>query len=252
MAIVLEFLSILAVIFLLKPTTNSFSSIDETTSLLSTPLSNNENVEIEKSSISNCYHCFDICKIFSCQQHLRKKTIILFVIIISYIFHLLALSSMSPLLWYLLGTPFCWSSEDLGRFFAISCIITAIFSVIGMKVLTYFGANDAIICALGHICLFGYSLWIALSKYSWQLYLALLINPFSSYQSVLTVSMISKWLEVNERNNVFTLITEVNTITLAFGGSASNWIYARTVTHQKNFTLLFTSGLSIIALIFNL
>ncbi len=252
MAIGLEFLSIFVVIFLLKSPVNSFLSIDETTSLLSPPLSNNENVEIKKSLISNCYHCFDICTIFSFKQRTRKKSISLILIIISYIFHLLSLSAMAPLLWYLLGTPFCWSSKDLGNFSAISLISTAIFSVLGMKILTYFGANDAIICAIGHICFFGYSLWIALAKYSWQLFLALSINPFSGYQSALTVSMISKWLEVNERNNIFTLITEINTIILAFGSSFFNWVYARTVTHQKNFTLLFASGLCVIPFILNL
>jgi len=156
------------------------------------------------------------------------------------------------LLWYLLGAPFCWSSKDLGNFSAISLITTAIFSVLGMKLLTYCGANDALICVLGHICLLGYSLWIALAKYSWQLYLALLIHPFSGYQSALTISMISKWLEVHERSNAFTLVTEINTIILSFGSSFFNWIFARTVTYQKNAALLFASGLCIVPLILNM
>ncbi len=252
MAIVLELLSIIVVIFLLKPT-NSFSSIDETTSLLSPPvLTNSENVEIRDSTVSTCYHCFDICTIFSFKYRSRKKSISLILIIVSYVFHLLVLSSMAPLLWYLLGSPFCWTSKDLGNFSAISLISTAVFSMLGMKVLSYLGADDAIICALSHICLLGYSLWIALAKYSWQLYAALLINPFSGYQSALTLSMISKWLEVHERNNAFTLVTEINTIILAFGSSFFNWVYARTVTHQKNFTLLFASGLCIVPFILNM
>jgi hypothetical protein len=251
MAIGSEVLSIFAVIFLLKPT-HSLSAIDETTSLLSPPLSNNENVKIKKPIMSDCCRCFDICTIFSFKHRSKKRSISLILIIISYIFHLLALSSMAPLLWYLLGTPFCWTSKDLGNFSAISLISTAIFSVLGMKVMSYFGANDAIICAFGHICMLGYALWIALAKYSWQLFLALLINPFSGYQSALTVSMISKWLEVHERNNIFTLITEINTIILAFGTSFFNWVYARTVTYQTNFTLLFASGLCIIPFILNL
>lgn len=238
-AIGIEILSIFVVIFVLKPYSNSFPVIDERTSLLSST-SNNENHEVS--------NCCDICKIFSS----KKKTICIILILISYIFHLLAISSMAPLLWYLLGAPFCWTSKDLGNFSAISLISTAIFSVLGMKILSYYGANDAIICALGHICFFGYSLWIALAKHSWQLFLALLINPFSGYQSALTVSMISKWLEVNERNNAFTLVTEINTIILAFGGSGFNWVYARTVAYQKNFTLLFASGLCVVPFILNL
>jgi hypothetical protein len=252
-AIGLMVLSMLVVIFLLKPSApSSSSSIDETTSLLSASSTNIENVEIRKPLLSTCSHCFDICTIFSFKHGSRKKSVCLILILISYIFHLLAVSSMAPLLWYLLGTPFCWSSKDIGNFSAISLISTAIFSVLGMKILSYCGANDAIICAIGHVCFFGYSLWIALAKYSWQLVLALSINPFSGYQSALTVPMISKWLEVDERNNVFTLVTEVNTIILAFGTSFFNWVYARTVTHQKNFTLLFASGLCIVPFILNL
>ncbi|CAF1440219.1 unnamed protein product [Rotaria sordida] len=167
-------------------------------------------------------------------------------------FHLLALSSLSTMLWYLLGAPFCWTSKDLGQFSAVSLIATAIFNVLGMKILNYIGANDAIICILSHICFGIYSLWISLAQYGWQLYLALLINPFTSYQSVLTIPMISKWLEVHERNNVFTLVTEINTIIVAFGGSLFNWIYARTVTYQKNFTLLLASGICIIPCILNI
>ena len=250
-AIGLEFLSILAVLFLLK-SSNPSPVIDETTSLLSTASSNSPNVEIKKPFISSCSHCFDICAIFSFKHRSRKKSISLLLILISYVFYLLAISSTAPMLWYLLGAPFCWSSKELGNFSAISLITTAIFSVLGMKVLSYWGTNDAIICAIGHICLLGYSLWIALAKHSWQLFLALTINPFSVYQSVLTVSMISKWLEVHERSNVFTLVTEINTIILAFGSSLFNWVYAQTVTRQKNFTLLFASGLCVVPIILNL
>ncbi|CAF0849540.1 unnamed protein product [Adineta steineri] len=251
MAIGFEVLSILVVIFYAKPSRSSTTTIDETTSLLSSN-NNNDNVDITIPTRSICNSCFDMCTIFNFTHNSRKKTINLILIIICYIFHLLATTSLSPLIWYLLGAPFCWSSEDLGNFSAISLISTAIFSVLGMKLFSYCGANDALICALGHICFFGYSLWIALAKYSWQLYLALLINPFSVYQNVLTVSMISKLLEPHERHNAFTLITEINTIILAFGSSLFNWMYARTVIYQKNFTLLFASGLCVIPFILNM
>ncbi|CAF1424174.1 unnamed protein product [Rotaria sp. Silwood1] len=253
MALGLELLSIFVVIFFLKPT-HSSTSVDETTALLSSSSSssNDVHVTIKTPTISKCYHCFDICTMFRFKHHSKKKSISLIITMVSYIFHLLALSSSSIMLWYLLGTPFCWSSKDLGQFSAVSLITTAIFSVLGMKILNYIGANDALICALSHICCYGYLLWISFVQYSWQLYLALLINSFSTYQSVLTIPMISKWLEVHERSHVFTLVTEVNTIISAFGSSLFNWIYARTVTYQKNFTFLFASGLCILPCILNI
>ena len=250
-AIGIEFLSILSVLFLLKSSSSSPSpaTIDETTSLLSTASSNDTNVEIKRPFLMNC---FAICTIFTFNARTRKKSICILLTLIAYVFHLLALSSMSPSLWYFLGSPFCWTSKDLGNFSALSLIATAIFSVLGMKIFTYWGTDDAIICAIGHICFLGYALWIALVKYSWQLYLALTIYPFTGYQSALTVPMISKWLEVHERSNIYTLITEVNTIILAFGSSFFNWVYAQTVAHQKNFTLLFASGISLIPILLNL
>ncbi|CAF1497661.1 unnamed protein product [Rotaria sordida] len=250
MSLGLELLSIFTVIFFLK-STHSSTSVDETTALLSSS-SNDVHVTIRTPTISKFYHCFDICTVFNFRHYSKKKSISLILIIISYMFHLLALSSLSTMLWYLLGAPFCWTSKDLGQFSAVSLIATAIFNVLGMKILNYIGANDAIICILSHICFGIYSLWISLAQYGWQLYLALLINPFTSYQSVLTIPMISKWLEVHERNNVFTLVTEINTIIVAFGGSLFNWIYARTVTYQKNFTLLLASGICIIPCILNI
>lgn len=248
MSIGLELLSMLAVILFLQ-SPRPQTSIDETSSLLATPT---PGVAIRKAPALGCSQCFDICKILSFKDRPRKKSISLLLTLIAYVFHLLALSSLAPLLWYLLGAPFCWTSKDLGNFSAVSLISTAILSVLGMRVLTRCGANDALICAFGHVCFFGYALSIALAKYSWQLYLSLLLNPFSGYQSSLTVPMVSKWLEVHERSNVFTLLTEINTIILAFGSSLFNWVYARTVTHQKNFTLLFASGLTIVPFVLNL
>ncbi|CAF3101257.1 unnamed protein product [Rotaria socialis] len=262
-AIALEILSIFVVILFLKPT-NYPQSNDENTALLlpsssslsssssSSSSSNNAHVIVKTYVLSRFYHCFGICEVFNFRHHSKNKSISIILIIVSYIFYLLALSSMSTLVWYLLGTPFCWTSKNLGQYSAVSLITTAIFSALGMKLLTYIGANDAIICSLSHICFFVYAFWISLAQYSWQLYLALLINPFSGYQGILTTPMIVKWLEVHERSDVFTLLTEINTIILAFGSSLFNWIYAQTVVHQKNFTLLFASGLCIIPIILNL
>ena len=249
MAIALELVSMAVVIIFLKPS-SSPPFVDETTSLLSSdPV---RAVQTNPSNASGCYGCFDMCALFSFKDRSRTKSISLISTIIAYVFYLLALSALSPLLWYLLGSPFCWSSKDLGNFSAISLISTAVLSVLGMKVLNCCGADDTLICAFGHLCLFGYALWIALAKYSWQLYLALVINPFSGYQGTLTMSMVSKWLDVRERSNVYTLLTEINTIILAFGSSLSNWIYARTVTYQKNSTLLIAAGLASVPFVINM
>ncbi|CAF2158217.1 unnamed protein product [Rotaria magnacalcarata] len=253
-AIALEILSIFVVILFLK-SINYPQSNDENTALLpssSSSSSNDAHVIVKTYVLSRFYHCFDICKVFYFRHHSKNKSISIILIIVSYIFYLLALSSLSTLIWYLLGTPFCWTSKNLGQYSAVSLITTAIFSALGIKLLTYIGANDAIICSLSHICFFVHAFWISLAQYSCQLYLALSINPFSSYQGILTTPMIAKWLEVHERSDVFTLLTEINTIILAFGSSLFNWIYAQILVHRKNFTLLFASGLCIIPIILNL
>ncbi|CAF4400459.1 unnamed protein product, partial [Adineta steineri] len=128
MAIGFEVLSILVVIFYSKPSRlpTTTTTIDETTSLLSSN-NNNDNVDITIPTRSICNSCFDMCTIFKFTHNSRKKTINLILIIICYIFHLLATTSLSPLIWYLLGAPFCWTSEDLGNFSAISLISTTIF-----------------------------------------------------------------------------------------------------------------------------
>lgn len=248
-AIGVEFLSILVVIIFLKPT-NIVEPVNETTALLSS--SNDVNVSFKTSTMSKFYRCFDICTVVCLPHQPKMKSISLVLILVSYIFHNLVLTAMSPLLWYLLGAPFCWTSKDLGEFSAVSLISMAIFSVLGMKLLNSIGANDAIICSLSHICFLAYALWISFAQYSWQLYLSLLINPFSGYQNTLTVPMISKLLGPQECSNIVTLITEINTIILAFGNSLFNWVYARTVVYQNNFTFLVASGLCLIPAILNL
>ena len=254
MAIGLEVLTILTVIVFGSPTPAAPSRVvesivDETTSLLTTSV---PSVEVKRSSRRCFSECFDICRLFNCRRNSTKKSMSLILILTAYAFHLLALSSTSILLWLLLNTPFCWTSKDLGNYSAISLIISAILSVVVMKGLTRCGLNDVLICALGHLCFSGYAVWIALAKHTWQLYLALLINPFTTYPSALTLPMISKLLEVHERDNVFTLVTEINTIISAFGSSICNWIYAHTVTFDKSFTLYLGSGISVIPLVLSL
>ena len=254
MAIGLEVLTILIVIAFSSPTPAPpslvvESTVDETTSLLAT---NGPLVEVKRARRRCFGECFDIFRLFNCRRNSPKKSTSLILILTAYAFHLLALSSTSILLWLLLNTPFCWTSKDLGNYSAISLIISALLSVVVMKGLTFCGLTDVLICALGHLCFSGYALWIALAKHSWQLYLALLINPFTTYPSALTLPMISKLLEVHERDNVFTLVTEINTIILAFGSSICNWIYAHTVTFDKSFTLYLGSGISLIPLVLSL
>jgi hypothetical protein len=62
----------------------------------------------------------------------------------------------------------------------------------------------------------------------------------------------SRWLEPYERNHAFTLVAEVNTIVTTFGDSIFNWVYAATVAHFRNFTLLIAVGFSIVSFILNM
>jgi hypothetical protein len=64
--------------------------------------------------------------------------------------------------------------------------------------------------------------------------------------------MISKLLELNEREIGFTLIAEIKIVITSFGSSFFNWIYERTVISQKNFSMLLASGLSLVPLVLNM
>lgn len=187
-----------------------------------------------------------IFDIFTNHTHSRTRSITISLILLSYIFYYLAQSSLSPIIWYLLSTPFCWTPKDIGNFNAVALISSAIFSVLAMKIFTRCHVSDAIVCAVGQICFFAYALCLALARNSRHLYLSLTLNPFSGYQGILTVPMLSKWLDADERSQIFTVLIEINTIILAFGTALFNWIYARTFDYQKNLTLLLTSGFCVI------
>ena len=243
----LEILSIAIVIFFIK---KSRPSIDA--SLFSS--SSSENIQIKKahSFKSYCKDCFVIFTVFGFQNRSRRKSISLLLTLFAYIFYLLAYSVYSSFLWYLLNVPFCWSSEDIGNYTAITSISCAILSLLGMKVLTRIGANDIVICTIGHLCYATASLCNAFAKQSWHLYAGLITFPFADYQNSLTFPLISKWLEPHERIHAFTFVTEVNTIVTSFGDSFFNWIYARTVGNYQNFTLLMSVGFSLVGFIINL
>ncbi len=120
-----------------------------------------------------------------------------------------------------------------------------------MKFLTYTRYSDAAICCISHICFIMSALWVSQAYYNWQLYIGLLIAPFTSYQGSLTYSIISKWLEPNEINNAYTFVTEINTILNVFGNSFFNYLYSITVSYSRNFTILLAAGLGIIPFILN-
>ncbi|CAF0999792.1 unnamed protein product [Rotaria sordida] len=252
----LEIVSIVIVIFFFK---SSSHIIDERTCLLSSSIQNNNNnnnndiqITESRSLRTKCKDFFIILQIFSFKNRSYRKSISLLLILFAYIFYLLAYSTYASFLWYLLDSPFCWSSENVGNYMALSSISCAIFSLLGMKLFTYMGVNDTIICMFSHLCFTTSSLWIAFAKHNWQLYAGLLISPYGDYQNPLTISMISKLLEVHERNHAFTFVAEITTIITTFGDSIFNWIYAQTVVNFRNFTLLMAAGFSIIAFILNI
>ena len=120
-----------------------------------------------------------------------------------------------------------------------------------MKFVNYTGYSDAVICCISHLFFIASALWVSHAYHSWQLYLGLLIAPFTSYQATLTYSMISKWLEPNEINHAYTFITEVNTILNVFGNSFFNYLYSITVSYSRNLTILLAAALGILPFLLN-
>ena len=144
------------------------------------------------------------------------------------------------------------SAKEIGYYNTVSSIIWSIGSVLGLKFFSYTLWSDAIICCISHMCFIVSALWTSQAMYNWQLYLGLLISPFTSYQGTLTYSIISKWLEPNEINNAFTFVTEVNTVLTVFGNSVFNYLYSITVSYSRNFTLFLAASLGIIPFILNI
>ncbi|CAF1177892.1 unnamed protein product [Adineta steineri] len=245
----LQIISIIIVILFFK---NSSHIVNERTSLLSSSSVTVTQIKESRPLKSKCNNCLSLFQIFSFKNQPRQKSISLLLILFAYIFYLLAYSTYAAFLWYLLDSPFCWSSENVGNYTALASISCAIFSLLGMKFFTRLGASDTIICTLSHLFFTASSLWIAFAKRSWQLYAGLLISPYADYQNALTLPMMSKWLEPHERNHAFALVAEVNTIVTTFGDSVFNWIYAQTVANFRNFTLLMAAGFSIISFILNI
>ena len=134
----------------------------------------------------------------------------------------------------------------------MSSILWSLGSVLGLKFFIYTQYSDATICCISHFCFIMSALFTSQASQNWHLYLGLLISPFTWYQVPLTYSIISKWLEPNEINDAYTLITEVNTILLVFGNSIFNYIYSVTVSYSRNFTLYLAASLALIPLILNL
>ncbi|CAF0724878.1 unnamed protein product [Didymodactylos carnosus] len=165
--------------------------------------------------------------------------------------------------WWLIAAFIQGLSGSGGVFgFIITLIITdttlendrsaSVLRVVGMKLLQYMGSNDPLICAISHIFLIISALWTSFAKHSWELYVGILISPFTSYQASLTYSMLSKWLEPHETANTFALVTEISTIISAFGTSFFNFVYSKTIPYSRNFTMLLAGGLAIIPLILNI
>ena len=247
----LQTFSITIVLIFVK---NPSRTINERTSLLSTTTENDTDIQIKESSSSTtrCRDCLKIFKIFGCRNRSSRKSICLLLTLFAYIFYLLAYSTYASFLWYLLDDPFDWSSENVGNYNALASILSAVFSLLGMRLFTRIGMNDIMICIFSHLCFAASSCWIAFARHSWQLYAGLSISPYADYQNSLTLPIMSKWLTPLERNHAFTFVAEVNTIIASFGDSIFNWVYSHTVAHIRNFNLLLAVGFSIVSFLLNM
>jgi hypothetical protein len=248
----LQTLSITIIIFFFK---TSSQTTNENTSLLSSPTETQSNIDVQikqtRSLKTKCTDCLVIFTVFGFKNRSRRKSISLLLTLFAYTFYLLACSTYATFLWYLLDDPFCWSSENVGTYTALSSISSAVFSLLGIKLFTHLGISDVTICTLSHLFFASSSLWIAFAKHSWQLYAGFLVTPYSDYQYSLTLPMMSKWLETHERNHAFAFVAGINTIITTFGDSIFNWVYAQTVANVRNFTLLLAVGFSIVSFILN-
>ncbi|CAF1005937.1 unnamed protein product [Rotaria magnacalcarata] len=244
-ALILQLISIFVVIFFLKPDKHHYKSLLSD----SNTLPNSTDIQISELHYTSC---LDLCKLFGFKTHSHKKSISLLLILVAYASYSFICTAFIVLLLYLLNAPFCWTSKHIGNYSAVALISFGTFSVLGMKILTKLGACDIVICIISHIFFCLASFWLAFAQYDWQMYIGLILTSFSGYQNLLTLSMISKWLEPHERTNVFTLVTEINTIMKVVGYCFFNWVYARTVVNYKNFTFLLASFLSMIPLLLNI
>jgi hypothetical protein len=246
-AFILQVSSIFIVIFFFKSDTHHYKALSSFDDSNFIPHMNE--IKISKTI---CNYYFDSCQIFAFKKRSKKKSISLLLTLSAYASYSFICTAFIVLLLYLLNAPFCWTSKHIGNYSSTALISFGILSVLGMKFLTKLGACDIIICIISHIFFCITSFWIAFAQSDWQMYAGLLLTSFSGYQNLLTLSMISKWLEHHERTNAFTIVTEINTIMKVLGYCFFNWVYARTVINYKNFTFLLAAGLSMIPLFLNM
>lgn len=120
-----------------------------------------------------------------------------------------------------------------------------------MKFINYTGHSDVVVCCISHLFFIVSALWTSQAYSSWQLYVGLLISPFTCYQGTLTYSIISKWLEPQEINHAYTFVTIINTILNVFGNSFFNYLYSITVSYSRNLTLFLSAALAVIPFLLN-
>jgi hypothetical protein len=233
---------------------DTLSTLGETTSLLpsSTDTTATEVKELSSSPSTKYGHFFEVFTVFRFKNRPRKKSINLLATLVAYMFWSFMNAVFNIFVLMLLNTPFCWSSNEIGIYYAINYISTAILGFIGMQILTRLGVSDAVICAFSNLFYAGYCLWLAFARHNWELYVGLLIYSFSSYQGSLTTSMMSKWLKLHEISKAFVAITAVNTIVGKIAGSFFIWFYARTVINHRNFSMLLAAGLCVVPFILNM
>lgn len=242
-ALILQIISILIVMFFFKSDRYAYKAVSTWTEIDSV------SDQIEKKASPEC---LGVCTVFGFGKRSRKKSLSLLLTLFAYASFSFIYTAFIVLLLYLLNSPFCWSSKQIGNFSASALISFAVFSVFGMKILTKLGACDIVICIISHSFFFVASVWVAFAHSNWQMYAALVFCSFAGYQNLLTLSMISKWLKPHERTNAFTLVTEINTIMKVLGYCFFNWVYARTVIDFKNFTFQLAAGLTTIPLFLNM
>ncbi|XP_013392586.1 solute carrier family 46 member 3-like [Lingula anatina] len=137
---------------------------------------------------------------------------------------------------YLLNSPFCWTSTQIGWFNAINALIIQAGSFVGLLIMRkLLKIKEAYIAQMAMVLVFANKILVAFAQYEYMMYISCFVNMFFFLIIPMLRALMSEQVTHHEQGSLFASISAVENSCSLFGGTLFNSIYTATVAWFRGF-----------------
>ncbi|XP_071143644.1 proton-coupled folate transporter-like isoform X1 [Mytilus edulis] len=179
----------------------------------------------------------------------RGVSYILIYLLIFFIYNMPSSGSITTI--FTLSSPFCWSSEKIGWFSAVSSIVVFVGGTAILKILQtcFKNIKDELVVIFGLLSSVASYIIFGLSTTDHMIYESAGVGILKILPTPLIKAILSRAVHQDKQGALFSNIYLLDTVCTIFGSTLFNNIYHHTVTLHKGFVFFVMAGFPFIALV---